>query len=131
MDPRLDDYDWEAAFAEPNEEYGGIAGGRGSPNQLKPTLGYTGSVEPITRADVAEVIALSVGEHDERDWLCACRTTDGRFVLVRAGCDYTGWDCQSGGAFEFAASLPDLIRWGMSPEERTRLGLCVVSSVGS
>lgn len=122
MDSRLTGDDWAAAFGELYEG-GGICGGRSDRNRLKPTMGYAGPVDHVSREDLAEVVALSEGEHDERDWLCVGRVKDDLYVLVRAGCDYTGWDCQSGGDTEFAATLPDLIRWAMSQEERERLGL--------
>lgn len=89
------DYDWREAF--------GYASG-------------------FTMDDVAEVLAASEGENDGPDWKMAGRLTDGRFFILRAGCDYTGWDCQAGGDSELADSLDILIRWRMTDDDRARLG---------
>jgi hypothetical protein len=48
---------------------------------------------------------------------------DGNFLAVRAGCDYTGWDCQAGGSSNVARSEADIIRFGLSDNERARLNL--------
>ena len=71
MDPRLDDYDWCEAFKYANG---------------------------FNREDVAEIIGMDTGEDDGADWVIACRLVDGRFAMLRAWWDYTGWDCQAGGS---------------------------------
>ena len=45
----------------------------------------------IEDADLTEVVAYSDGENDGAEWLAVVGHIDGRFVLLRAGCDYTGW----------------------------------------
>jgi len=49
--------------------------------------------------DVEEVVATDEGENEERNWLGVFKMKKGkdyprekRFAVVRAGCDYTGWD---------------------------------------
>jgi hypothetical protein len=119
MDPRLDDYDWAELFA---------AAGEPSPNNpinLSPCLGYEGSLDPFTRADVAEILALSVGENDGPDWLIAVRLFDGRFAFLEGGCVYTGWDCQSSCSCVLAGSRVDLVRYALTDEARERLGLAL------
>lgn len=46
----------------------------------------------------------------------------GEFFFLSAWCDYTGWDCQSGGSCEMAPTLADLIRWRLGDADRQRLG---------
>ena len=46
--------------------------------------------------DVADIVAEVPGENDELEWWWVLLLADGRHALFAAGCDYTGWDCQSG-----------------------------------
>ncbi len=120
------DYDWRCAF---NEARGSgytwdddAPKPPGDPKFPRASNGYTGSRASFDIGDVAEIIATSDGENDTRDWVGAFRLNDWRFLMVRAGCDYTGWDCQASGDSEVADSLENLIRWSMNDEERVRLG---------
>lgn len=54
--------------------------------------GYAFDYAMFDREDVAEIIAMSEGEHDEKDWLLLCKLNNGQFGGLSAGCDYTGWD---------------------------------------
>jgi hypothetical protein len=72
--------------------------------------------------DVAEVIKADEGQNDGDSWLAVGRLNDGRHFFLSAWCDYTGWDCQSGGGAEVADTLDNLIRWRMGDEDRARLG---------
>jgi hypothetical protein len=58
------------------------------------------------REDIAEVLAVWQGENDGDDWRWILRLNDGRFVYLKGGCDYTGWDCRSYAESRFAG-LPD------------------------
>lgn len=80
---------------------------------------------------VAEVIAAVEGENDGADWLAVVRL-DGTgwsserkpYCVVRASCDYTGWDCQAGGKVEFYDTLEEaLLPLTLTEEERQRLGI--------
>lgn len=101
-----DDYDWKEAFVYAKE--------------IRLSTGCT--AEPFTMNDVAEVIKAVNGENDGPSWLMAGKLKDGRFFLLDAGCDYTGWDCQAGGDAAVAGSLDELIRMGMTNDTRERLG---------
>lgn len=46
--------------------------------------------------DVMGILAEVPGENDELSWWWVLELGGGRFVLLSAWCDYTGWDCQSG-----------------------------------
>jgi len=118
---RLNDYDWKCAFelcgSEPDKP------GHNQPS-IGPCLGsaLTGRVDlEFTRADVVEIIAIDDGEADERDWLGLFKLSNGLFAFVAAGCDYTGWDCRSGGNAVVSDSLSNLISHGMGGNERERL----------
>lgn len=101
------DYDWEEVFKYANPT---------------PVLGSSASADPFSRADVAEIIAAVNGDNDGPDWVGVFRLDDGRFAVVSAGCDYTGWGCQEDGQAASASSLEELVRLGLSDDERTRLG---------
>lgn len=72
--------------------------------------------------DVAEVINESEGENDGPSWMMVGKLNDGRYFFLDAWCDYTGWDCRSGGDAQVASTLDDLIRYGMTENARSRLG---------
>lgn len=57
-----------------------------------PVPGFGGETGPARPSDVVRVIAYSDGEHDGREWVGAFELADGRFLALRAWCDYTGWD---------------------------------------
>lgn len=56
---------------------------------------------------VVEVIAESEGENDGPDWVCVARMQDGRYAVMSAGCDYTGWDCQASGRIDYHDTLEE------------------------
>lgn len=104
IDPRLVGYDWDQAFAvvgdglEVTLEEGKVRadGGRAvrkhCATDLRPAREAAVDLSPFDRRDVRRVVALSEGSHDSEDWLALLELWDGRAVLLRAGCDYTGWD---------------------------------------
>lgn len=47
---------------------------------------------PFARHHVAEIFGMSEGENDRENWITAGRLWDGRWFVLEAGCDYTGWD---------------------------------------
>lgn len=57
-----------------------------------------------TLEEIADVLAEVPGHNDEDHWYWVLLLHDGRFVLTDAWCDYTGWDCQSGGESKIAES---------------------------
>ncbi len=81
----LQNFDWKEVF--------GYAGEEDAHEVSKPTaaLGSSASTETFTREDVTYIIGLREGKNDEENWLCAGQLKDGRWFLVEAGCDYTGW----------------------------------------
>jgi hypothetical protein len=57
--------------------------------------------------DIANIHAEVPGHNDEDSWYWVLELKDGRFVLTSAWCDYTGWDCQSEGDSQAAASAEE------------------------
>lgn len=123
----LQTYDWEAVF-----EFTGWTQGRdpttdGSAVGQRPQwcVGEEseGPVEPFGPADVARIIAKDEGENDEQSWLIVGELSSGLFFTIDAWCDYTGWDCQSGGCAIVSRNLAHLVQFALTAEDRTRLGL--------
>jgi len=46
--------------------------------------------------DVLAICAEVPGANDELNWWWILALKDGRYVLLSAWCDYTGWNCRSG-----------------------------------
>jgi len=49
----------------------------------------------IDSSDLVDELLEITGENDEASWHWIVTTTSG-FAYISGGCDYTGWDCQSG-----------------------------------
>lgn len=115
LEALLTDCNWAQVFADEN-----------SGNVDKTIHVAPGSIvnqSPMTRADVAEIIAAVNGENDGPDWIGVFRLKDGRFLCASGGCDYTGWDCQAGNNLFVASTLGELMQYGLSDAEKERLGL--------
>ena len=78
---------------------------------------------PFSTDDVAEILYYEEGYNDGDSWVGVFKLKDGKFGYVDAWCDYTGWDCQASNCGDVAASLADIIAFGLSTEERKRFGL--------
>lgn len=104
----LDDYDWKEAFAY------------AVPDKV---IGSVVSNAACLIDDVVEIYGISAGENDGPEWVVCGLMKDGRSFVLRAGCDYTGWDCQAGGDCEVAATREEIITFGCTEEERRRMGL--------
>lgn len=119
----LEDANWREAF--------GYAGCEpGTSNQAMPALAVPptdprAAVQPpgFCREDVAVVIWSRVGVYDGSDWLMLGQLRDGRFFFLAAGCDYTGWDCQSGGHSAVAHTFENIWRWGVTERARKEIDL--------
>lgn len=69
---------------------------------LKDYLCYNGDI--FTLEEIANIHAEVPGHNDADHWYWIIELKDGRFLLTSAWCDYTGWDCQSGGSSQIAES---------------------------
>ena len=78
---------------------------------------------PFEMAEIEDVIAMECGANDEESWLAVFKLSGGRFGYVDAWCDYTGWDCQSGGSGGVRETLADLQRFEMTSQQRGRLNM--------
>lgn len=77
------DFDWQAAFRVAWRDTGL---GDYDPWDDPPPEKEDDPIEQVAR-----VVATANGEADGDDWLGVFEMKDGRFAVVRAGCDYTGW----------------------------------------
>lgn len=112
----LTDYDWIEVFGE------GTGGNTDKKTDPCPPGAEINLTAPLL-ADISEVIAAVNGENDGAEWVGVVRLQDGRFCVAEGSCDYTGWDCRAGNHLQVAATLDDAIRFGLSDEQRTRLGV--------
>lgn len=110
------DFDWKAVFSY------ATASGYDGPGKVTAVPGAACSNAFFEMDDVAEVYDSADGENDEASWLCVGRLKDGRFFYVTAGCDYTGWGCQSGGEAFVADTADQLYALGFDQDARSRLG---------
>ena len=74
-------------------------------SDLEDYLGYNNDIFKL--ADIANIHAEVPGHNDDDYWHWIIELKDGRFVHTSAWCDYTGWDCQSGGSSEVAATAKE------------------------
>ncbi len=84
----LEDESWSCAFADP----GNYSEGNCDKDTEAVPPGVIMDTTPPYRSDVAEIIATDDGENDGPPWVGLFLLTDGRYLAVEAGCDYTGWD---------------------------------------
>lgn len=63
----------------------------------------------INPEDVYEIVHSRLGYNDDYNWLYVVELNTGRFAYVSSWCDYTGWDCQSGGWSAEADTLEELV----------------------
>lgn len=115
-------WDWEAAFSFASGQAQGSCYGMERPEWA---VAEMDKPEPFNRQDVAEIFGIAEGENDGPDWLVVGRLNSGLFFFLTAGCDYTGWDCQSGGRSYVARKREDL-DLVTTIEEKQRLGLVPV-----
>ncbi|MCY9592339.1 hypothetical protein PC41400_15050 [Paenibacillus chitinolyticus] len=106
----INTYDWKEAFGYANSVF--------TVHFAKPV-----STRPFSREDVVEIIAMDDGENDTSNWIGIFKLKDGRYAIIDAGCDYTGWDCQAWGSAEVTGSLEEAIRFGLDNSQRNRLNL--------
>lgn len=64
---------------------------------------------PFRLEDVAYVLAALMGENDGPSYYWIVAMKDRTYAYVTGGCDYTGWDCQSGGSAEILVSLREAL----------------------
>lgn len=64
---------------------------------------------------IGRVILAVEGEGDGPDWLLLVELKGGGFGALRAGCDYTGWDCQAGGDSGIFETHEQAHRWLRNP----------------
>ena len=106
----LDTYDWREAFEYSHRSQGSV-----------PKKEY--NLSSFAVEDVSELYGLDAGENDGDSWICYGKLNDGRYFSLNAWCDYTGWDCQSGGNSFIADSKKEIETFGLTEEYRERMGV--------
>lgn len=88
-----------------------------------PTQGYDGDCSAFAPEAIDKVIDVQVsrGDYAETEVRAVGLLGDGRYFFLAAGCDSTGWDCQSSCNVHFAASRQDIWTWAMTDEDRRNL----------
>lgn len=79
----------------------------------------------LSMDDVGIIFYLREGQNDGDRWLMVFGAGNGRIGVLSAWCDYTGWDCQSGGDVRYASSVQEAVTMYLSAEERRLLGCTV------
>jgi len=115
---QLNDFDWQCAFEFASERTNGF--GEANIRAAHPTSKV--SLDTFTREDVTEICHIKDGENGGEDWLLVGLLKDGRWFTLVAECCYFGWD-QGGGAVAVASTYDTAIRFGLSVNERERLGI--------
>ncbi len=125
MFERLNNYDWANVFGyagEKSEDSGDWQNCIHGYKLPRSVVGNTCELTPFTRNDVKRIVGLVDGCNDEEDWVGVFELLDGRYAFLKAGCDYTGWDCQAGGDAYVATNIDHLVQFGMDEYSRARLG---------
>lgn len=81
--------------------------------------------QDVSRESVVRIVGISDGYGDGDDWIGLFELADGRFMLLCAWCDYTGWDCQAGGDHAFFDTEKSAVQ-SLTDEQRNRLDLKMV-----
>ena len=89
-----------------------------------------GLVTPSRIVAIPHFWAVSNEGGGDRDVVLIAELRDG-WASLTAWCDYTGWDCQSGGNWKWAATKDEIIKNGLDKEGRIRLGLALPGEVAS
>jgi hypothetical protein len=85
-------------------------------------------VKPLINQGLDEAIALAgdfprnivhwlwsrPGQNDEDPWLLLCQLDTGAYAFYKAGCDYTGFDCQGVMTLEVSSELANIVQNAMS-----------------
>jgi len=63
------------------------------------------------------------GNHGSASFIFGESSKSVPFLFVKAGCDYTGWDCQASNSLIVARSMQDMVKFGMDESDRAALGI--------
>lgn len=81
---------------------------------------FTGSLD-FSNKDIEKIVRSEAGENDGPNWIAVGKMKDGRWFFATAGCDYTGWDCRSGGSLWIGEDEDQILRFGCDDDARLRL----------
>lgn len=116
----LDDYNWAEVFGE-GSECSAIIPDRPPGSDV--------SVLTFGREDVQIILGMREGEREDRNWMIYGRLRDGRFFFAQGGCGYTGWEIGGNNSGAVAATLEDIIRFGLNEEARLAFNLQLAEDI--
>lgn len=79
-------------------------------------------VAGVSRDEILHILGHRIGQGDGDSWMLLFVTPAGKFGVLTAWCDYTGWDCQSGGSVKYANTLKEAQTMLLTSDERRALG---------
>lgn len=121
----LEDYDWKSAL---NEAVGGCYHYDYESSPDDPYKDLNAPAKEFAQ-NMKRVIACVKGERDEDDWLALIEMQDGRVAWLRAGCDYTGWDCRASGSVEYNSSIDYFLGpLGLTKRDRERMAESITAA---
>lgn len=116
LEELLEDENWAQVFADENDGNVNKDVDRAPPNSDV-------DISPMTRQDVAEIIASVDGQNDGDDWLGVFLLKDGRYLIAKGACDSSGWGCQAWNQLTVCEHMEDVLQFGLTADEKDRLGL--------
>ena len=119
----LDDSDWGYAFEYAGEGYYGEDYTLGDATLRGAAPGEIYDLTPFGREDVVLILWMDEGENDGPDWIIAGVLQDNRGFFLSAGCDYTGWDCQTGGEAVICNSIEEMLMFSIDDGDKDRFGI--------
>ena len=54
---------------------------------------------------------MAEGYNDGDSWVGVFLLDDGTYLSLTAGCDYSGWECQSGGESKIFSTKAEAMKW--------------------
>lgn len=73
--------------------------------------------------EIKRIVAADEGYNDGDSWVLVVELNNGKYGYVNAWCDYTGWDCQSGGSSAVSDTFEHLQRFELTSSIRRRLNM--------
>ncbi len=67
------------------------------------------NINSFSLNDISHIIGCIEGENDGAAWHWIVLLKDNTFAYITGGCDYTGWDCQSGGSISFGKNIKEVL----------------------
>lgn len=121
----LDQWDWKEILGRNDGDGPGRVYSKWEPQYAVSAVLGDGTVPKPNAEDVVDVIAFDAQTADgvchELDFVALIELTEGRYALVEAWTDCTGWGCQDG--VRWIVGTPDQVYSWITNGQSERLGL--------